>query len=118
MLVEVAPKAEEPVKVGDHVTWAHVPRGGYGYSTLIDARVMKLHPKHATVEVKKRSGELVRRRVALSALREKPTRQRGPICRYCGCTLAGASEVKLGSGVYDRPCYERDGDMCERTDAP
>lgn len=106
------------MKVGDHVTWALVPRGGYGYSILIDAVVLKLHTKHATVEVKKRSGELVRRRVALSSLREKLARQRGPLCRYCGCTLTGVSEVKPGSGVYDRPCYERDGDLCERTGAP
>ncbi len=99
------------------MTWIHVPRGGYGYSMPVDAEVVKLHTKHATVKVKKRSGEVVQRRVALSALREKSARQRSPICRYCGCTLVGVSEVKAGSGVYDRPCYERDGDMCERTGA-
>jgi hypothetical protein len=101
------------MKAGDRVTWLHVPRGGYGYSMPIDAEIVRLHAKHATVKVKKRSGDLVQRRVALSSLRVRPVRNRGPICKYCGCTLAGASEVKAGSGVYDRPCYERDGDMCE-----
>ena len=44
------------------------------------------------------------RRVTLSSLRVKLLRQQGSICKYCGCTLAGVSEVKVGSGVYDRPC--------------
>jgi len=101
------------MKVGDRVTWLHVPRGGYGYSMPLDVEIVKLLANHAMVKVKTRSGDLVQRRVTLSSLRERLVRQRGPICRYCGCTLAGASEVKVGSGVYDRPCYERDGDMCE-----
>jgi len=79
------------MKAGDRVTWLHVPIGGYGYSISIDAEVVKLHAQHATVRVKKRSGELVQRRVALSSLRAKPLGQRGPICKYCGCTLAGVS---------------------------
>lgn len=102
------------MKSGDRVSWMHVPRAGYGYSIPIDAEVVKLHAKHATVKIKKRSGEIVRRRVALSALREKSAHARSPLCRYCGCTLGGVSEVKPGSGVYDRLCYARDGDMCER----
>lgn len=106
------------MKTGDRVTWMHVPHGGYGYSMAIDAEIVKLHRKDATVKVKKRSGKLVQRRVALSSLRKKPTRQRVPICKHCGCTLGGVPEIKSGSGVYDRFCHERDGDMCERTEAP
>lgn len=71
------------MKAGDPATWMHVPRGGYGYGYAmpVDVTIVKLHTKHATVKVKKRSGELVLRRVVLSALREKPTRQRGPMKR-------------------------------------
>jgi len=107
------------MKVGDHVTWVHVPRGGYGYAVLIDAEVVELRAKHAMVNVKKRSGEVVRRRVALSSLREKLSRlQCDPLCKYCGCALAGVSEVSAGSGVYDRTCHARDGDLCEMAGAP
>jgi hypothetical protein len=67
------------MKAGDRVTWMHIPRGGYGYSLPIDAEIVKLHAKHATVKVKKRSGEVVRRRVTLSSLREKPTWPHGPV---------------------------------------
>lgn len=102
------------MKAGDHVTWMHVPHGGYGYAMPIDAEIVKLHATRATVKVKKRSGAMVQRGVALSSLREKPAQRRGTICKYCGCTLVGVSEVKPGSGVYARLCHERDGDMCER----
>jgi hypothetical protein len=103
------------MRVGDHVTWLHVPRGGYGYSMRVDARILAIHVKQATVQVKTRAGELARRRVALTSLREKPRRGLSLLCKYCGCTLGGVSEVSLGSGVYDRLCHARDGDMCERT---
>lgn len=106
------------MRVGDHVTWLHVPRGGYGYSMRVDAEIVGLYDKHATVVVKKRSGETVRRRVALASLREKSTRARGPICRFCGCMLVDVSEVTVGSGVYERACHERDGDMCETRSDP
>lgn len=102
------------MKAGDHVTWMHVPRGGYGYTMPVDAEIVKLHGKYATVKVKKRSGEMVRRRVALTALREKPSRARGTICKYCDRPLVGIVEVRRGSGVYDRLCPVRDGDVCER----
>lgn len=68
------------MKAGDRVTWLHVPRGGYGHSMPIDAEIVRLHAKHATVKVKKRSGDLVHRRVALSSLRMRRVRNRGPIC--------------------------------------
>jgi hypothetical protein len=103
------------MKVGDHVTWLHVPRGGYGYSMPVDAKILAIHVKQATVQVKTRAGALVRRRVALTSLREKPRRVLSLQCKYCGCTLGGVSEVIPGSGVYDRLCHTRDGDMCERT---
>jgi hypothetical protein len=67
------------------------------------------------VKVKKQPSETVRRRGALSVLRAKPARPRAPICKCCGCTLVGILEIEPGSGVYDRFCPERDGDMCERT---
>lgn len=105
------------MKAGDRVTWLHTPRGGYGYSIPIDVEIVRLHEAHATVKIKNRSGAIEQRRVARSKLRKKSAPPRKLICKYCGCTLAGFSEVQPGSGVYNRPCYERDGDMCERTDA-
>jgi hypothetical protein len=101
------------MKEGDLVTWLHMPRGGYGYSMAIDAEIIKFQGIHAIVKVKKKSGETVRRIVSRLALREKLVREHGPLCRYCGCPLTGASEVSPGSGVYDRLCHTRDGDMCE-----
>jgi hypothetical protein len=65
------------MKSGDHVTWVHTPRGGYGYSMPVDVQIVALHGKHATVRVKKRSGEVVLRRVARSSLRKKPTCVKG-----------------------------------------
>ncbi len=50
--------------------------------------------------------------------RPAPARRRGPICKYCGCTLGDVSELKPGSGIYDRLCNERDGDVCERAIEP
>jgi hypothetical protein len=106
------------MKTGDLVTWLFVPRGGYGHSMPVNAKIVGLHTKHATIEVKTRSGDLVRRKVLRASLRERPARSREPLCRYCGCPLAGISEVTPGSGVYDRSCHARDGDMCERTGGP
>ena len=101
------------MRTGAHVTWLHIPRGGYGYSMAVDAEIIKLQGAYATVKIKKKSGEMVRRRVLRSSLREKLVRARGALCKYCGCPLTGVSEVSSGSGVYDRLCHSRDGDMCE-----
>lgn len=106
------------MKAGDLVTWLHVPRGGYGYSMPVDAKIVRLHAKYVTVEVKKRSGDLVYRRVLRTSLRERPVRSREPICRYCGCPLGSILEVTPNSGVHNRLCHARDGDMCERTSPP
>jgi hypothetical protein len=57
------------MRVGDTVTWRHVSCG-FGYSVPIDVGIVALHARHATVQVKTRSGETVRRRVSLSSLRE------------------------------------------------
>ncbi len=57
--------------VGALVLWAHVPRGGYGFTLHIPARVVALNPQGdlAVIEVRRRDGNLVRRRVGYKSLR-------------------------------------------------
>ena len=54
---------------GDLVTWLHTPRGGYGYTFLVDGVVVSVGPKRVTIEVVRTSGEIVRRSVRPEHLR-------------------------------------------------
>jgi len=59
--------------VGARVTWLHVPRGGYGYALPVDAVVTRLNLQgdRAEIEVTKKSGATVRRRVTCEHLKWK-----------------------------------------------
>jgi hypothetical protein len=57
---------------GAIVTWLHTPRGGYGYTMPVDAKVIS-HSRHprtrVRIEVRKRNGEVVERFVDAANLR-------------------------------------------------
>jgi len=57
--------------VGALVSWMHVPRGGYGYTIPVDAKVvsLNLHGDLAIIEVARRDGSIVKRRVNTEKLR-------------------------------------------------
>lgn len=63
-------------KVGQLVTWLYTPRGGYGYTMPIDARIVDagMVRKTVTIEVQKKSGELVLRKVKPENLRPRGPR--------------------------------------------
>jgi len=52
--------------VGALVTWMHTPRGGYGFSYPVPAKVvgLSLSGERARIEVQKRDGTNVRRTVS------------------------------------------------------
>lgn len=57
---------------GCPLTWLHTPRGGYGYTMPVDAKCIAHARRPRTwvrIEVKKRTGELVERRVKAENLR-------------------------------------------------
>lgn len=57
---------------GARVTWIHVPRGGYGYEVPIPATVVAHAGRPRTwvaIEVVRRDGSKVRRRVDVASLR-------------------------------------------------
>lgn len=57
---------------GALVTWLHVPRGGYGYTLPVDAKVISHARRPRTwvrIEVMKRDGSTVERRVDIKSLR-------------------------------------------------
>lgn len=59
---------------GRLVTWLHVPRGGYGYACPVDAVVVRNGTRPATwvvIQVARRDGSLVFRRVDVTRLRER-----------------------------------------------
>lgn len=104
---------------GALATWRHTPRGGYGYTMSVNATIVIVHGELVIIEAETRTGAIVKRRVLASSLRERPRpRPAGVVCKCCGTTLAGVAEVQRGSGVYDRLCPERDGDMCEAAERP
>jgi len=57
---------------GASLTWLHMPRGGYGYTIPVDAKVIS-HSRSprtfVTIEVTTRRGDKVRRRVDANNLR-------------------------------------------------
>lgn len=57
--------------VGACVIWMHTPRGGYGYSYPIKAKIVKLNLQgdRATIEVERIDGQIVKRNVLTSSLR-------------------------------------------------
>lgn len=61
------------VFVGAIVSWAHVPRGGYGFTYPVDAKVIALNldGTRAKIEVMKRNGDVVTRHVDTTNLRWK-----------------------------------------------
>lgn len=59
----------DDVFIGARVTWLHAPRGGYGYTVAIPAKVVGLGPKRVTIEVKSRNGRMAKRVVCATSLR-------------------------------------------------
>lgn len=59
--------------VGALVAWMHTPRGGYGYTIPVDAKIvaLNLHGDRAVIEVKTKAGAMVTRNVKTSSLRWK-----------------------------------------------
>lgn len=55
------------MKAGDLVTWLHEPRGGYGYTFRIPARVVKLTARRVVIDAQLASGGT--RRIAVRAER-------------------------------------------------
>ena len=57
--------------VGACCTWMHTPRGGYGYTIPVDARIIALNltGTRATIEVKTKAGAVVKRSVETRNLR-------------------------------------------------
>ena len=60
--------------VGALVTWMHTPRGGYGYSFPVDAKIEELNPQgdRAKIRVTKADGSEVLRFVHTKSLRWRP----------------------------------------------
>lgn len=57
---------------GALVTWLHTPRGGYGYTMPVDAKVLSHAKRPGTwvcIEVTTRQGRKVKRRVDIKNLR-------------------------------------------------
>lgn len=57
--------------IGALVVWMHAPRGGYGYSCPVPARIVALNPPgdRAIILARKRDGSEVRRSVHVASLR-------------------------------------------------
>lgn len=53
------------------VSWIHVPRGGYGFPTPVDAVVVKVTDKRVRIEVSLRDGRRVERLVTPESLRPR-----------------------------------------------
>lgn len=65
------PVASHETFVGALCVWMHTPRGGYGHSVPVDARIVQLNLQgdRAVIEVKTKDGRRVNRRVSISSLR-------------------------------------------------
>lgn len=62
------------VRVGELVTWWHVPAGQYGFGYPVDARIEAIGPKRITITVLRR-GQQVRRHVYRDNLRLHPSHE-------------------------------------------
>ena len=56
---------------GMQVSWLHVPRGGYGFPTPVDAVVLKVYRSHVRIDVPLRDGHRVERLVRPDSLRPR-----------------------------------------------
>jgi hypothetical protein len=81
----------------------HVPRGGYGYAYPIDAKVvaLSLDGTQATIEVSRKTGERVRRRVHTKSLRWRD-RLRDATCAFCSEGGATAESAVADEGSEGR----------------
>lgn len=68
---------------GRLVVWTHTPRGGYGFSVSVPAKVIRVRGKRVTIEATRADGTKVLRAVAESNLRNTPETE---------LRLAGAKE--------------------------
>lgn len=50
-MTHITATADNTIRPGDRVNWAYTPRGGYGYTQLIAAVVLKTSGKKATIKV-------------------------------------------------------------------
>ena len=57
--------------IGLLCTWAHRPRGGYGYTLPVPAKVVGGTEDWPIIEVRTKAGAKVRRRVSRASLRHK-----------------------------------------------
>lgn len=66
--------SETDVFAGRLCTWIHTPRGGYGFSTPVDAEVLNYSKEtgRVTIRVSTASGHPAKRVVAVGNLRERP----------------------------------------------
>lgn len=56
--------------IGQRVTWLHQPRGGYGFTVPVDARVIRFSRRgRPVIEVRTAAGEIVTRCVLAESLR-------------------------------------------------
>jgi hypothetical protein len=65
----------EPPKIwkpGDHATWLHEERGGYGYVTPVHVTVLSIGPKRIRVEAPLRAGGTRKVWVKAESLRARP----------------------------------------------
>lgn len=59
------------MKPGDTVIWKQKPNGGYGFIVPVDATILRIGEKTATIEVRRTNGATVKRVVRIESLREK-----------------------------------------------
>ena len=59
------------MKPGDTVIWKQKPNGGYGFIVPVDATILRIGEKMATIEVRRTNGATVKRVVRIESLREK-----------------------------------------------
>lgn len=57
--------------LGMHVSWIHEPRGGYGFTTPVDAIVVKVCKQRVRIQVPLRDGRRVERIVRPESLRKR-----------------------------------------------
>ena len=75
------------IKVGEAVTWIHVPRGGYCFGVRVPGTIVRATGRQVRVAVRRASGEIVEREVSRERLRVR--------CRWCH----GARKAIVRDGV-------------------